>query len=270
MKAGLVALPLALSFLMISPAFATAEVDNPGGPQYANMILNGFVTPTESPGDRLEFSFNLTNPYTDDTDIMEGVALTIGVYKYSTQETTLEVNSSFKHAPILDHLGIQVVKEFDRIASGDTRRVEVNISTSTKTPHGSIFSQSSYFMRFKLSFNFSGNSTPVVLQSRGFFTDEEWTRMVIFTDKESIINTTYMRSLGVDGLLPDSAFGLKQPIPKWPLGIIFVGIGVLSFMSLYYFVLDNPGKYPRLEQRFYYLRGKSREFRSQLKDRRRK
>ena len=84
------------------------------------------------------------------------------------------------------------------------------------------------------------------------------------------MNTTYLKSLGVDGILPDSSFGIKIPIPRWPLGVIVAGCAGLSFMALYYFTLDNPGKYPRLEKRFYYLRGKLRETRGKLEYRRRK
>jgi hypothetical protein len=258
--------------MMLSPASATADVNDPGGPRFANSILNGFITPTASPGSSLEFSFNLTNPYDAENETldMEDIVLTTGIYEYSTQETSRDVNASFKNPPIMDHIGTEITNEFDQIAAGDTERVETVVSTSKKTPHGSYFSQSTYFVRFKLTYHFPDNLTQVVLQSRGFFTDEQWDHMVTFSGDDSIVNTTYMRSLGVDGLLPDSAFGLKQPIPKWPLGIIIGAMGVLSFMAVYYFVLDNPGKYPRLEQRFYYLRGKLRESRSKLEDRRRK
>ncbi len=268
MKAGSAVATLALSFMFLSSAITATAVPDPGIPQFANHMLNGFSTPTVFPGSKLAFSFNLTNPYAESTDIMENIILTIGVYKYSTQETNRVVDESFDDAPIIDHVGTEVVKEYDTLDLGETARVDLDISTTKDTPHGSYFSHSTYFMRFKVAFNFSGDSTPVVLQSRGFFTDEQWDQMVIFTASDSIINTTYMRSLGVDGLLPDSAFGLKKPIPVWPLGLLIAGICAVSFMSLFYFVLDNPGKYPRLEQRFYYLRGKLRELRSQFKDRR--
>lgn len=270
MKAGLAALALAMSLLMLSSAFASADIPDPGSPKYANKILSGFVTPTVSPGKTVNFSFNLTNPYDNASGDMENANLTIGIYKYSTQETTKEVNGTYKHAPQIDGLGIEVSRHLDPIPPGETVRVALNIDTSSKTPHGSYFSQSTYFLRFKLTFNLLGNATPITLQSRGFFTDEQWNKMVSFSSSESIVNITYMRSLGVDGILPDSAFGLKVPIPRWPLGVLIVVICALSFLALYYFVLDNPGRYPRLEQRFYYLRGKLSELRSQLKDRGRK
>lgn len=269
MKAGLMALALAFSLLLPS-SFSAADIADPGSPKFANNILGGFVTPTVSPGEIVMFSFNVTNPYDNESAVMENTTLVIGVYKYSTQETSREVNASFKHPPSVDGLGIEVARLMDPLAPGETARIELEIDTSRKTPHGSYFSQSTYFVRFKLTFNFSGNSTQVLLQSRGFFTDAQWDQMVSFSANQSIVNITYMRSLGVNGILPDSAFGIKVPIPRWPLGLLIAVICALTFMSLYYFVLDNPGKYPMLEKRFYYLRGKLSELRSQLKDRRRK
>jgi hypothetical protein len=270
MKTGPAALALAMAFLVLSSSSATAEIVNPGSPSYANSILNGFITPTVRPGQTVMFSFNITNPYPEPDGAMIDITLDLGVYKYSTQETTKVVDQDFDHAPSIDGFGSEIISQLDPLTPGSTTRIDLHIATSKHTPHGSYFSQSTYFMRFKLTFNLTGNSTPVVLQSRGYFTDEQWDRMVSFEADQSIVNTTYMKSLGVDGLLPDSAFGLKVPIPRWPLGIIIGAIGVLSSMALYYYVLDNPGKYPRLEKRFYYLRGKLRELRSEFKDRRRK
>ncbi len=261
---------LALSFLILSSASAIADIPDPGAPRYANNILGGFVTPTVRPGMTVNFSFNISNPYDDALATMQNLTLSVGVYKYSTQETMKVVDENFKHPPNIDGLGPEVVTQMDPIYPGETIRIDLHITTSEDTPHGSYFSQSTYFVRFRLTFNFPGNATQVVLQSKGYFTDEQWNQMVSFAADQTIVNTTYMKSLGVDGLLPDSAFGLKVPIPRWPLAIIVFGIVALASLSLYYFILDNPGKYPRLEKRFYYLRGKLRELRSQLKDRRRK
>jgi hypothetical protein len=270
MKAGSSVIALALSLMALSPALVAADVSDPGSPHFANRMFGDFSTPTVAPGSILTFAFNVTNPYEDDSDIMDDIVITIGVYRYSTQETSREVDEDFKDPPILDHVGIEAFKEFDMLLPGSSEHVELHISTSKDTPHGSYFSQSTYFMRFRVAFHFLGNSTEVMLQSRGFFTDEQWNEMVNFTSGESIVNTDYMKSLGVDGIIPDSAFGLKEPIPVWPLELLVAGILVVSIMSTYYYVLDNPGKHPWLEQRFYYLRGKLRELRSQLKDRRRK
>lgn len=267
MRAG-IALMIATSILLVAPSHASADIALPGSPKYANNVLGGFVTPTVSPGETVFFSFNLTNPYDDDSASMQNALLTIGIYKYATQETSRDVNSSFKNPPSIDGQGIEVSHDLGQVAVSEVVRVDLEIDTSKNTPHGSYFSQSTYFVRFKLTFNFPGNMTQVVLQSRGFFSDEQWDHTVSFSGDDRIVNTTYMYSLGVDGLLPDSSFGIKIPIPRWPLYLLIVAICGTVFMASYYFVLDNPGRYPKLEKRFYYLRGKLSELRSKLKDRR--
>jgi len=267
MRVGL-AVVIAIAASLVIPTCASADIPLPGSPKYANNILGGFITPTVSPGETVYFSFNVTNPYDNESAVMQNANLTLGIYEYATQEKNADVDSDFKHPPSIDGQGTTVAYNLSEIAVGETVRVELAIDTSKKTPHGSYFSQSTYFMRFMLTFNFPGNTTTVLLQSRGFFTDEQWDHMVSFSGNESIVNTTYMHSLGVDGLLPDSSFGIKIPIPRWPLYVLIAVICGITFLAGYNFVLDNPGKYPRLEQRFYYLRGKLSEFRSQLKDRR--
>jgi len=231
--------------------------------------MSDFATPTVKPGQTARFEFNVSNPYGNSSYVMTNITLTVGIYRYSAQETVENVTPTFRYPPLIDGVATETAYGLDDLGNGETVRMSIDIETKKKTPHGSYFSQSTYFVRFRMTFNFTGNSTQVVLQSRGFFTDQEWDEMVSFEAGESIVNTTYMRSLGVDGLLPDSSFGIKVPIPRWPLGVLIFGIGACSFMALYYHVLDNPGKYPRLEKRFYNLRGKLRELRSQLQDRRR-
>ena len=248
----------------------SGDIALPGSPHYANNIFSGFVTPTVAPGDSLTFEFNLTNPYDDLSAVMHNTILTVGIYRYATQEEVSDVNDDFENPPLFDNGDPEIAIDLDVIDVGETERISLDISTERSTPHGSYFMQSTYFVRLSLEFNFEGNDTTVVLKSKGFFTDEEWDRMVSFSPEDSIVNVTYMNELGVDGLIPDSSFGLKIPIPRWPLALLIVGCAGTAFLALYYFVLDNPGKYPGLEKRFYQLRGKLSKLRSKLKDIRRK
>ncbi len=257
-----------MSVLLVAPAHASADIALPGSPKYANNMLSDFVTPTVSPGKTVFFSFDLSNPYDDESSSMESPELTVGIYKYATQEKRRDVDSDFKNPPRIEGQGTDISYNLSTIAYNQTVRIEMDIDTSKSTPHGSYFSQSTYFVRFKLTFHFPGNTSQVMLQSRGFFTDDQWDSMVSFSGNESIVNTTYMHSLGVDGLLPDSSFGIKIPIPRWPLYLLVAAICGTLFTASYFFVLDNPGKYPWLEKRFYYLRGKLSESRSKFKDRR--
>lgn len=265
MRLALATLTALVSALLISPCLASADIP-PGSPRYANSILSGFITPVVSPGKTVDFSFNFTNPYNDSWSPID-FTLVVGIYRYSTQERMENVTSSFPHPPLITGDSTQRLIFLPSMGANTTTRVDLPIETSKKTPHGSYFSQSTYFVRFNLTFNFPGNDTQVVLRSRGFFTDEQWNTAVSFSSGDPIVNTTYLKSIGVDGLLPDSSFGIKIPIPRWPLAVLVGGIGCLSFAALCFYVLDNPGRYPKLEQRFYHLRGKLRELRGKSEDR---
>jgi len=260
-----VALCVLMSGLIVVSGHSAADIPYPGMPQYANLMFGGFVTPTVAPGDDLQFSFNLTNPYDDPSGTMVGVNLTIGIYRYATQEESADVDEDFKNPPTFENGETEMPLELGAIQMGEIVRVSQTISTTKDTPHGSYFSQSTYFVRLKLDFRFEGNNTTVALQSRGYFTDEQWDTLVSFDPDKSIVNMTYLYELGIDGLIPDSSFGLKIPIPRWPLAVLIGACGFCGFMALYYFVLDNPGRYPSLEKRFYKLRGELRELWSKLK-----
>jgi hypothetical protein len=264
MKRGWLALPFIA--LVIMQTQAAAYVPEPGIPHYANSILSDFVTPTVAPGESLVFAFNVSNPYDDPDCTMVNITLTVGIYRYATQEEVRDVDDEFDRPPTFDGGGTETSLGYAELDLGLAERVDLTITTDRETPHGSYFVQSTYFVRFRMTFFFEGNDTMVVLQSRGYFTDEEWDEMVSFDPQESIVNMTYMSELGVDGLIPDSSFGLKIPIPRWPLALLIVACAGTAFMATYYFVLDNPGKYPWLEKRFYQLRGKLGEFRGKLQD----
>ena len=255
-----------LAALMMVQGSAVASIPTPGSPQYANSMLSDFVTPTVSPGESMVFAFNVSNPYDDAEGIMVNTTLTVGIYRYATQEEVRDVNDDFENPPVFDDGTTETTVDLGTMPLGWTETVSMRISTTDRTPHGSYFMQSTYFVRFALSFNFERNDTQVVLKSKGFFTDEQWDEMVSFDSEESLVNLTYMNELGVDGLIPDSSFGLKIPIPRWPLALLVCGCGLAAFMALYYFVLDNPGKYPELEKRFYKLRGELSKLRRKLEN----
>lgn len=270
MRPGMLSAVVAATLLLVPCGFACADISNPGAPSYANKIMSDFVTPVIRPGEVALVSFNISNPYEAPEGTMVNTTLVVGVYWYATAETDEPVDDEFPNPPSINENGTSEIVVLGRLDVNSTKRVNLSIDTTKRTPHGSYFSQSTYFLRFRMTFNFEGNSTIVVLQSRGCFTEEQWARLVSFDTEQPLVNTTYLRSLGIDGLIPDSSFGIKIPIPRWPLGLLIAGCVGLCFGALYFFVMDNPGKYPRLEKRFYYLRGKLGESWRQLKHRGRK
>ena len=70
--------------------------------------------------------------------------------------------------------------------------------------------------------------------------------------------------LGVDGIIPDSSFGVKKLIPQWPLyvlitlTIVFAGLAVI-------FYLEEEGTYPELNKWLQKQRGKLNQLRLRLK-----
>ncbi len=267
---GAVLVAILVIIVLLSSVGARAQVTDPGDPAYVNRILVDFITPTIAPGQIANFSLEVNNSYSWSVRdaVMTDVTVTASIYEYATQEESRLVNDSFSHPPLIDGESLEKVRVIPTIGAKGSVRVYFDIETTHQTPHGTYFSPSSYFIRFMVSFEFAGNATPVVLKSRGYFTDEQWNRMVSIENGRSVLDVDYMHSLGVDGIIPDSSFGLKLPIPKWPLAALILVCFAVSVMVTYYFVLDNPGKFPRLEKRFYYLRGKLSESRRKLKDRR--
>jgi hypothetical protein len=264
MKRGWLAFPLIV--LLVVQGQVGASVPVPGAPQYANNVLSDFATPTVAPGDSLVFAFNVSNPYDDPDCTMVNLSLEVGIYRYATQEEVRDVDDDFDRPPVFESGGPETIVEYAELGIDSSERVALTVRTDRDTPHGSYFLQSTYFVRFRLTFSFEGNDTTVVLQSRGYFTDEQWDEMVSFDPEESIVDLTYMSELGVDGIIPDSSFGLKIPIPRWPLALLVAACAGTAFMATYYFVLDNPGRYPKLEKRFYQLRGKLGELRGKFQN----
>ncbi len=264
MKTGVAVVAVILMLLSVWAVPASAVPADPGSPGFTNSMFSKFVTPTVAPGGTVHFAFNLSNPY--DVD-MTDLHLTVGVYEYATQDEARLVNDSFRNPPLINGTSTELNIIMPSLPSQNSTRIELSITTTKNTPHGSYFSQSTYFVRFKLNFSFEGNSTTYLLQSKGFFTDAQWSKMVSFTAGQEIVDTGYMHTLGVDGIIPDSSFGIKIPIPRWPLAVLVVACVLVTLLALYYFVLDNPGKYPRLEKRAYYLRGKLSQLRGHPKNR---
>lgn len=269
MRSGCCVLALVIVALLVGAGGAAGDVTDPGNPTFANNILSDFVTPTVAPGETVEFSFNVSDPYTDEGETMSDVVVVASIYMYATQEKAVRIDDSFPHPPLIDGIATEKAVSVQFPKQGDFK-ANLTIETSEKTPHGSYFSQSTYFVSLSMSFNLSVYEGPVVLKSRGCFSDEEWNNIVSFEGDDAIVNRTYLRSLGVDGLIPDSSFGIKVPIPRWPLALIIIGGSGLSFLAVYYYVLENPGRHPKLEKRFYQLRGKLSELRGKLEHRGRK
>ena len=71
-------------------------------------------------------------------------------------------------------------------------------------------------------------------------------------------------TLEIDGIIPDSSFGVKKPIPKWPLYILITLTVLFASLSVI-FSLEEGGTYPKLNKWLQKQRGKLNELRLRLK-----
>ncbi len=274
------ALVLSLAFLlMLLPVVRAADPDDPRDVGNVNKILRVMESPQLAPGEAGEFAFNLSNPYGHP---MQNVELNVSIYRYATIEETAPVDATWAWAyprirstvPPCDARECHVLigRPQDRLGVNATDRYIVErltIVTSMDMPRGSVFAQSSYFMRFWLEFDFdNGTSTHLRMASRGYFSNAQWDEATNDTNTRPpcgpynatnrCLGSVNLTRLGVDGLLPDSAFGVKEPIPVWPFYGLLVMTGFFLFLAFLFWVEENPERYPRIERTWLTFKGRLR------------
>src|SRR5207302_10242859 len=60
----------------------------------------------------------------------------------------------------------------------------------------------------------------------------------------------------VDGISPDSAFGVKGPIPRWPFYLLIALVVFFLLLAFLLWVEENPGTFPRVETWWARTRGR--------------
>ena len=141
------------------------------------------------------------------------------------------------------------------IASNETILLEFEIVSKEDTKEGT------YFVRFSMNFDY--NSTSRVMQSRGHWSMEQWENATTNVTEGSPGNIN-LDVLGVDGIIPDSSFGVKKPIPQWPLYVLITLTIVFAGLSVIFY-LEEEGTYPELNKWLQKRRGKLNQLRLRLK-----
>ena len=246
------ALTIALAILMLA-SIAQAQLIQE--PRFVNKFLDDFSTPTIVPGQSGVFSLTVNNPdQWNLTSPMENATISISIYQYATLEESLPV-SDIDIPPVIVESGEpDMTMDCGDIQPGTNYPVEFTIDTERKTPHGSYFSQSTYFVRFNFTFTYENVTYTMV--SRGHFDETQWYQLTETEAGAGEINQTYLAELGYDGLIPDSAFSLKIPIPMWPFYGLVALTGFVGFLAFASYVLDNPGAYPKIEMKLLRLSGR--------------
>ena len=218
--------------------------------------LRDFTTPTIEPGKEGTFNFTFKNRY-DVT--MADTRFTVEIYKWATIDKAKDIAGISNPPTIVEGYRQEAHYMWGNVDPGSEIGIRFHIHTRGATPEGT------YFVRTMVEFNASG--TAYVMKSRGYFTNAQWesaTDRTNLNDTTSVagINLTYLE---VDGILVDSSFSVKKPIPMWPLYLL-IGLTVLfaALAVVFYYVEEEKG-HPKFKGDFYLASGKMKEGKRLLK-----
>ena len=255
---------LGIIIIIMMLPIAQSEIDDytshPGNiPNFHN-----FETPQLEPGQNSFFSFEIQNRYVEN---ITNVSINAEIYHRADidESESLEKINSGKR-PIIEKNCWNYKEDSENcsdslrpdkagfdigiIAVNQTIQLKFDINTNDDTIEGT------YFVRFSMDYQL--NETDRVLQSRGFWDMEQWTNATTnLTDNYP--GNINLDSLNVDGIIPDSSFGIKNPIPKWPLYILITLTIVFAGLSVIFY-LEEEETYPELNKWLQKMRGKFNQF----------
>jgi hypothetical protein len=185
-----------------------------------NVNFDNFHTPTINPGESGGLCFTVENNY---NKTMENVYLTVEIYKYRTEETSKNMNE-ISSPPVFTNGATRIILHNESITPGEFFQISLKISTSKETPQGT------YLVKTKIEFNL--NNIPYMMESIGYFSDEEWMNYQL--------NATCLPS-GCAGIIPETSFTVREPIPLWPLYVL-IGATVFFGVVAAVFYMQDKGK----------------------------
>jgi hypothetical protein len=269
MKSRLGTVSAVLAILMIALGFhsavlqnASADVD-PRDPGLVNKLLSVYKTPGTieeglAPGNSDIFGLTVRNPYDGN---MTNVTLTAAIYMYATLQETRDVTSTWTTPYISESGSIEYTLPSFDLDPNEHLNVSFTIVTRHDTLHGDVFSQSSYFMRFLMEFDYTNSTVAgehMVMKSPGHFSSDVWEEALREPTASDLpyyrgeINITYLATVTgqLDGIIPDSSFALKEPIPLWPFYLLIAVAVISGFLALMFYIEENPGTWPWMETRW--------------------
>jgi len=127
------------------------------------------------------------------------------------------------------------------IEPGASVPVMLTITTSGDTDKGT------YFVRHHIVFTY--NDTEFEMSSRGYFTWDQW--------EGFDYSNLYYQLDGSAGIVPDSSFSVKDPVPLWPLATLITLCVLFGALAVVFYLAEEHGdQYPRLKKGLQYWTGR--------------
>jgi hypothetical protein len=263
-------LGLIVMIALLSQPLVKSEIDSyvshPGNiPDFHN-----FSTPQLEPGEKGNFALDIHNRYAYS---LQNVVVNAEIYHRADIDEAEELsNIPTNERPYITEKCWNLGSSENETCgnSTDTDLVTFNLGTmesnSTISLNFKIVSddntkEGTYFVRFTMNFDY--NDTSRVMKSRGHWSMEQWEEATTNVTEGSPGNIN-LEVLEVDGIIPDSSFGVKKPIPKWPLYLLITLTIIFASLSVIFY-LEEEGNYPELNKWLQKQRGKLNELRLRLK-----
>jgi len=233
--------------------------------------LSDWETPVIEPGDKGKMKFSITNRYFErgfSSNNITNVVLFLGVYQYATLEDKEVVDNSFPNSPEISRLisskssdaatyekvtgiitnepetNIKLLRlSWSTIPVNTTYTLELEIKTFSSTPEGT------YFVKTELRFNHAGiENQSFVMKSKGHYSEAKW-NLAKNTAPEDFLPGLNLSVLEVNGILPDTSFSVKIPMPFWPFYIL-AGLTIFfAVLAVVFYYMEEQGKFPRLKEK---------------------
>jgi hypothetical protein len=236
---------LLLVAVMAMPALADENLSAP------NRIpdLSDFRTPQIVPGSSGTYEFSVRNRY---NGTIENATLTVEIYKWATLEEAKDIGKVSSPPEMAEGVRQGYTAPAFSLGPNQTATFKMTVSTAKTTPQGT------YFVRQRMDFDYNG--IRLLMKSRGHFTDRQWDNATTNPNGTRAVGGINLTALAVDGILPDSSFSVKEPIPMWPLAVLVVLTVLFAALAVVFYLVEEKG-HPKLKERFYKGSGKLKQAR---------
>ncbi len=260
MRASALAVALLVVVFLLAPPTRGAQDYAAFG--YVTRLIQIVSTPQLEPGQSGDFVFHLNSTYPSGM-IMQNVSVEADIYEYATidQAIPIDRNWTYPYPVLRSTVGEAAGRSWwwnaSSVFPGSVTNLSFTVVTSSDSdlmPYGSIFSQATYFVRFRLDFDGLVGATieHFRMESKGYFSPSLWAEATNTTNTTPCTppwcrGNLNLTILGVDGVLPDSSFGVLEPIPRWPFYLLIALAVFFVILAFLFWVEENPGTYPRVE-----------------------